>query len=193
MWRSAVLSCWLAVSLAAPCSAQDAAWSLSRLGAGLARDTPSVVRFSEERLLNYLSEPLLLEGTLSFDPPERLEKQVLRPKKEKITVDGNLVTFETNPKDPPVRVLLSDYPALEAFITALRAALSGDIETLGDIYAIVLDGTEESWSLRLTPRSEALKQAVSEVRMSGSAGRITSIEILETGGDRSIITISGAT
>ncbi len=192
MWRRAVLSWWLAVLMAAPCSAQEAVWTLSRLGAELAQDTRSVVRFSEERLLHYLTEPLLLEGTLSFDPPERLEKQVLRPKKERITVDGNLVTFETNPKDPPVRVLLSDYPALDAFITALRAALSGDLETLEHIYAIVLNGTEESWLLQLTPRSEALREAVSEVRMRGSAGRIMSIEILETGGDRSIITISGA-
>lgn len=151
-----------------------------------------MVRFSEERQLHYLTEPLLLEGTLSFDPPERLEKQVLRPKKETITVDGNLVTFESNPKDPPVRVLLSDYPALDAFVTALRAALSGDLENLAHIYAIELKGTEDSWSLQLTPRTDALRKAVSKVQMNGSSGRIMSIEILETGGDRSIITISGA-
>lgn len=192
MWPRTLLSWCLVVLAVTPGSAQEAAWTLSRLGAELARDTRSVVRFSEQRRLHYLTEPLLLEGTLSFEPPDRLEKRVLRPKKEKITVDGNLVSIETNTKDPPVRVLLSDHPALDALITALRSVLGGDLDALEDSYAIVVDGEGDSWSLHMTPRSEALREAVREVWMRGSAGRIETIEILEAGGDQSLITITGA-
>jgi hypothetical protein len=169
--------------------AREAPWNLPALLAALAQPKALTVRFSEQRHLQYLTEPLRLEGTLSFDPPDRLEKHVLRPKRERMTVEGELITVETNPRDPRVRFFLSDYPALGAFVAALRATLNGDAETLERIFLPAMDGTEDSWSLRLTPRMPEVRGTVSEIRIGGSAGRITSIDILEAGGDRSIIAI----
>ncbi len=140
-----------------------------------------------------MTEPLFLEGTLSYAPPGRLEKLVLRPKWERMIVDGDLLTIEHSPDKPPIRVLLSDHPTLAALITALRAVLAGDQGALEHIYATALEGTEDSWLLRLTPRSRKLREAVSEVHIAGSASRIGTIEIREAGGDRSIFTISGKT
>lgn len=165
---------------------------MTELIAELAQNSGSTVRFSEERRLQYLTEPLFAKGTLSFTPPGRLERQVLSPGRERMTVEGDLLTIEANPKDPPVRVLLSDYPALEAFITALRALLAGDRPTLEHIYAIALAGTEASWRLRLIPKSEQLRDKVREIHISGRAGAIRSIEVIEAGGDRSITTITGS-
>lgn len=169
--------------------AQDATWNLSTLLAGLAQQKAMTVRFSEERRLRYLTEPVRLEGTLSFDPPDRLEKRVLRPKRERMTIEGNLITIETVPGDPKVRVFLSDYPALGAFVTALRAMLSGDAANLERVFLPALAGTEESWSIRLTPILPEINATVSEIHISGAGRRIASIDILETGGDRSIIAI----
>lgn len=171
--------------------ASQTPWSLSRLTAALAQDVGSTVRFSEERQLQYLTEPLFLEGTLTFKPPGYLERQVVQPKWQRMIIDGDLVTIEENWKDPPIRVLLSDYPALEAFVSALRSILAGDQRSLERTYATALEGTEDAWLLSLTPRPQQLRDAVSEVRITGAGGNIQSIEVMEAGGDRSIITIHG--
>ena len=81
---TAVLTLGLVLLFAVTGRAEDGAWTLSRLTAGLALKSPATVGFSEERRLQYLTEPLILEGTLSFEPPARLEKQVLRPKWERM-------------------------------------------------------------------------------------------------------------
>jgi outer membrane lipoprotein-sorting protein len=159
--------------------------------AGLAQDSASTVGFSEVRRLNYLTEPLHLEGTLTFEPPARLERLVLRPTRERMIVDGDVLTIEASRNTPPARVLLSDHPALDGFITALRSVLAGDQGTLERIYAIELEGGEAAWSLRLTPKSERMREAVSEVRIAGAGREITTVEVIETGGDRSVITIRG--
>jgi outer membrane lipoprotein-sorting protein len=186
-----VLSLGLVLAFPAAGPAAEGPLSLPRLIAGLARETSTTVRFSEERRLQYLTEPLFLEGTLSFEPPGRLEKQVLRPKREKMIVDGNLLIIESNRENPPVRVLLSDHPVLDAFVIAFRAILKGDHETLERIYTTALEGGEAAWLLRLTPRARQLREAVSEVRIAGGTTEITSIEVIEVDGDRSIYTISG--
>jgi len=171
--------------------ASQTPWSLSRLTAALAQDVGSTVRFSEERQLQYLTEPLFLEGTLTFKPPGYLERQVVQPKWQRMIIDGDLVSIEENWKDPPIRVLLSDYPALEAFVAALRSILAGDQRSLERTYATALEGTEDAWLLSLTPRPQHLRDAVSEVRITGAGGNIQSIEIMESEGDRTIITIHG--
>ncbi len=171
--------------------ADEPAWTLSRLIAGLAQDSASTVGFSEVRRLQYLTEPLFLEGTLTFVPPARLERLVLRPIRERMIVDGDVLTIEASRTTLPARVLLSDHPALDGFITALRSVLAGDQGTLERIYTIALEGGEASWSLRLTPKPERLRAAVSEVRIGGTGREITTVEVIETGGDRSVITIRG--
>ena len=171
--------------------ASQTPWSLSRLTAALAQDVDSTVRFSEERQLQYLTEPLFLEGTLTFKPPGYLERQVIQPEWQRMIIDGDLVTIEENWKDPPTRVLLSDYPALEAFVVALRSVLAGDQRSLERTYATALEGTEGAWLLSLTPRPQQLRDAVSEIRITGAGSNILSIEVMEAGGDRSIITIHG--
>jgi outer membrane lipoprotein-sorting protein len=170
--------------------ADEHSWTLSDLITGLAQDSPSTVGFSEVRRLQYLTEPLYLEGTLSFEPPARLERLVLRPTRERMIVDGDLLTIEASRNTMPARVMLSDHPALDGFITALRSVLAGDQKTLERIYTIELEGGEASWSLRLTPKSERLRAAVSEVRIDGAGHEIATVEVIETGGDRSMITIS---
>ena len=104
-------------------------------------------------------------------------------------VDGDVLTIEASRNTPPARLLLSDHPALDAFITALRSVLAGDQGTLERIYGIALEGGEASWSLRLTPKSARLRAVVSEVRIDGAGHDIATVEVIETGGDRSVITI----
>lgn len=169
--------------------AEEPPYSLSELLEGLARHVSGTVSFSEVRHLSYLTEPLNLEGTLTFEPPARLERLVRSPTRERMVFDGDVLTIHASRTTPPARALLSDYPALDGFITALRAVLAGDQDTLDRIYETSLRGSEASWSLHLAPRPEPLRAALREVNIEGAAHRITRVEVLEAGGDRSTITL----
>jgi len=173
--------------------AAETPWDLSALAGMLAQETKSSVDFSEERHLAFLTEPVVLEGRLSFEPSGRLERLVLRPKRERMVIEGRLLIIETNAKDPPIRVLLSDHPPLEAFVVALRALLAGDQEALEQVFDTALAGEPADWLLRLTPRAPQLRAAVEVILISGSMDTIESIEVLETGGNRSIITLGEKT
>ncbi len=165
--------------------------SLGRLLDLVRQTEPSTVAFTERRSMQYLTEPIVLEGTLSFDPPDRLTREVHRPNRETMVIEGDLLTLKANWKDPPTRVLLADYPGLDALITALRAVLSGDAEALERVYQIDLRGTAEAWTLALIPRAESLRAVVASVVLEGAAETVRSIEVQETGGDSSVITVHG--
>ena len=97
---------------------------MTELLSQLRQETIATVDFVEERYLSYLTEPVIIEGQLTYRTDGRLERQVSRPKREKMTIEGRLLIIEQNAKDPPIRVLLSDHPPLQAFVAALRALLS---------------------------------------------------------------------
>lgn len=118
-----------------------------------------------------------------------MERLTLRPKREKMTIKGKFLSIERNEKDPPVMVLLSDYPLLEATMTAMRSILAGNHETLETYFEAVLMGRESDWTMRLTPRAEEIRDLLADILIRGEFGRIMSIEILEISGDRSIISL----
>jgi hypothetical protein len=80
---------------------------------------------------------------------------------------------------------------IQAFVEGVRSTLAGDLATLTRFYQVALDGNERRWRLTLKPREQPMQEFVSEVRISGSLDRIRTIEIVETGGDRSVMTITG--
>lgn len=179
-----------ALAVFVPQAPLAAAWDLARLAEVLAGAGFGTYRFSEERYLQVLTEPLHLEGTLSYIEGGLLVRRVTSPRPEIAVIDGNLLSIKTNKADPPIRVLLSDQPVLNALVVALRATLTGDVRLLADHYDADLFGREGDWSLHLTPRAEGIRVAVQEIRLEGSAHQIRTIEILEISGDRSVITIS---
>ena len=166
VWPKRVLLALLFSILAVPAAASS--WTLAQLTALLARQEAATYRYAEERHLQALTKPLRLRGTLSFEPSGRLEMRTTAPKKERIVIDGRLLSIEANSVDPPLRLLLADYPALEGLVTALRSALAGDHDRLA-----------------------ALRAAIEQIRIQGKAREIGSIEVLEAGGDSSVITILG--
>lgn len=184
------LALLVALTAIAPPVLRAATWDLARLAEAIAEAGFGTYRFTEERHLQVLTEPLHLEGTLSYTAGGQLVRRVTRPRQELAVIDGNLLSIKTNKADPPVRVLLSDQPVLNALVIALRATLMGDVPLLIANYVADLSGQEGGWSLHLTPRTEGIRIAVQEIRLEGSEHQIRTIEILETTGDRSVITIS---
>lgn len=171
--------------------AGETSLTVARLVAQLAQNDGSSVRFSEERRLQHLTEPLFAEGTLTFEPPGTLERLMLRPKWEKVVVEGGLLTIQANKRDEPTKLLLSDYPALDAMTTTLRSLFAGEADALQRLHEATLVSEGDAWSLTLIPRAAAWREAVREIQVTGSGRSVLSITVTEVSGDASVITILG--
>jgi hypothetical protein len=167
----------------------DEAWTLDRLMRELATVRSARARFTERKYLKMLDRPIESSGTLAYDAPSRLEKLTLAPKRERMLVEQDKVTLETGPQ-PKRRVLsVTDYPLLRAFIESIRATLAGDRATLERYYRASFDGGAGRWQLLLEPADAKTRAVVRVIRITGSGGEIGTVEVEQSDGDRSVMTM----
>lgn len=191
---SRYLLCFLLGSLvlsAAPRAAESvpASWDITQLMQSLSRVESARARFTEQKYMSILNEPLTTSGLLEFHAPDRLEKRVLKPFEERYLVANDTLVIEQPAQGSTRRFVLQRYPTIWAFVEGLRATLAGDAASLRRFYSIKLQGTQERWRLDLEPLDNAMQEMVRSIRMQGMDGQINSIEIFEKNGDRSVMTI----
>jgi len=178
-------------SAAVAAEAGDAAgWDIKRLMQELAQVKTAQGRFVERKHLAILNAPLELSGTLVYVAPSRLEKHTLAPRPESLVLEGEELTIESKERNQRRTLVLQDYPVVRAFVESIRSTLAGDLPTLSRFYQVSLDGGERRWCLTLKPSEPGMRDVVSEIRISGDRSWINAIEIIETGGDRSVMTIT---
>ncbi len=173
--------------LSLPAAAQEEPWDFARLMGELAQVQTSRARYSEVKRVALLQKPLQLSGTLFYARPARLEKRQTLPFEEVISVDGGWLTVEREGKTR--RIALQNVPLVAALVESLRATLAGDGAELERLYSVRVQGTRRRWTLALTPRESEVAGVVKSVGISGSGSRIVRLEILEPGGDGSVMTI----
>jgi len=171
-------------------SSDPAAWDVQRLMRELAQVKTANARFIERRHLAILTAPLESSGTLVYVDPDRLEKHTLRPRPESLVLERNELTVESKERNQRRTLVLQDYPVIWAFVESIRSTLAGDLPTLSRFYQVGLDGGERRWRLSLIPSDPRMRDVVSEIRISGDRSWINAIEMIETGGDRSVMTIT---
>ena len=182
---SAVLAAW-----APPLLAQAAAdWDVERLMQALGEIKSSTARFVERKHVGILTAPLESSGTLVFIAASRLEKHTLAPRAESLVLEGEELTIEDRGRNQRRRLNLQDYPVARAFVESIRSTLAGDLPTLTRYYQVGLDGGRRRWRLTLKPSEPETRDVVREIRVSGEESSIRAIEILESNGDRSVMTI----
>lgn len=169
--------------------AGEDAFSLPNLMQELAKVPAAEAQFTEVRQLGLLRAPLELRGTLHYQRPDRLERRVSFPYEETILIDGDQVSLDNPARRVHRKFSLAKLPAAFAMIEGLRATLAGDLAALERFYQVKLGGARESWVLSLTPRDTGVASLLTQVRLQGSADRITQIEYDETAGDRTVITV----
>ena len=178
-------------SAAVAAEAGDAAgWDIKRLMQELAQVKTAQGRFVERKHLAILNAPLELSGTLVYVAPSRLEKHTLAPRPESLVLEGEELTIESKERNQRRTLVLQDYPVVRAFVEGIRSTLAGDLATLVRFYRVGLEGNERRWRLTLKPSEPGMRDVVSEIRISGDRSWINAIEIIETGGDRSVMTIT---
>ena len=190
-WASAAL---LSVGLAAcalPLQASAATdWGVEQLMQALGEVKSSKARFVERKHLGILTAPLESSGTLIYVAPSRLEKHTLAPRPESLVLEREELTIEDRERDQRRTFSLQEYPVIRAFVESIRSTLAGDLPALTRYYQLGLDGSERKWRLTLKPSEPGMREVVNEIRISGEGRWIHAIEIVETSGDRSVMTIT---
>lgn len=184
-----VLLCFAAGAPAAE-PVPDAAWSVEQLMQQLAQVKTAKATFVERKHLKVLNAPLELSGTLTYTAPGHLEKHTLKPKPETLVLDKDTLTFEDRTRNRRRTLRLQEYPVIWAFVESIRSTLAGDLQGLNRFYRVALEGNEAEWRLTLDPREADIQRMVSQIRIAGSRTSIRSIEIAETQGDRSVMTVT---
>lgn len=161
----------------------QAPYAVEDLMRSLAASGDSTVAFTETRHSSALSSPLVTSGELRFARPAQLERRMRTPVEERYLVDGDRITIERKGA-PPRTVSIASQPALGAFLESIRATLRGDLATLRRHYRVELEGTPAGWTLVLLPSDPGMAELVTVIRIGGTNGRLTGLEVLETGGDR---------
>ncbi len=164
-------------------------WHVQALMNELGSRDSGTAQFVEKKYFAVLDRPLELSGTLAYSPGY-LEKLTLLPQRERTTISGDALTIETGAGKQTRRLSLPRYPALWGFVEGLRATLTGDLSTLQRFYEIELHGSRGDWELVLLPSQAQMRAVLRLVSVRGSGGRITSIEMVETNGDRSLMQIT---
>jgi len=147
------------------------------------------VPFEEATYSSLLTEPVRARGLLTFVPPDKLEKTVTAPSRERYVVEGDRVIFESERKGVTRTVSLEDYPALRSFVEAFRSSMTGDAARLREVYETTLGGSRDKWTLLLRPHDPVGQSVVDYILLSGSEGRVATIAIRAPDGDRSVMTL----
>ena len=188
--RSSVAA--MLLSLAAPLGASPGSPGSDPLDAlmlRLAARSSSRVTFIEVRHLAVLDRPLESSGELLYEAPDRLEKRIEKPRPETLVLAHGVLSATRGKRTRTVE--LSAWPQLAPLLESLRATLSGDRTTLERIFSVQLTGDAARWTLKLTPRDAEAARAVREVIITGEDANLRTVEILETDGDRSLLTLGG--
>ncbi len=164
-------------------------WDLAQLMQDLRQVKAARGRFVERRYLAILNAPLESSGTLLYVAPGRLEKHMLSPRQESLTLDGDTLLIENKETGQRRTVALQEQPVVWAFVESIRSTLAGDLQTLNRFYEVSLEGDASQWRLRLKPTEPRMREVASEIRVSGNSNWVGVIEILDAGGDRSVMTI----
>ena len=177
-----------ALVVAVLCASTASALEPDEVMAGLAAVPSSRARFTETRHSTLLKQPLVMSGTLVYQRPDRLEKHVLSPFEESVTIDGSRINVTRRGEAGRTIALPASGPS-RALVESLRATLAGDLPALTRHFAVAVSGTRGAWTMTLRPRDAALAAAVMRVEFAGNGSRVQRIEVHEAGGDRSVTTI----
>jgi outer membrane lipoprotein-sorting protein len=186
VWIS-LSACAAAHGATAPGAAAGAADALDEVMHSLALRRHGQVSFVEQQFLSMLKRPVESYGELIYDAPNHLEKRTIEPRPETLVVDGEVVTVQRGRRSHVLD--LKAYPQILPFIESIRATLAGDRASLEKLFRLQFTGSEMRWSLVLTPLEAQLAKTVAQIRIDGSRDELSRVEIRQSDGDRSLMTL----
>ncbi len=179
----------VAMAATAPRTFGAESWDLPQLMVELAQVQSRDSRFTEKKTLALFKAPAESSGVLSYRRPDHVEKHVLLPKDESISVEGDQLTWRDGVSGKQRSLRLQDNVVVAALVNSIRATLAGDLPALQRYFEVKLEGSAARWVLSLTPTDSTLRRSVQAMRIEGSDNQVASIDVMESGGDRSVMVI----
>ena len=146
--------------------------------------------FVETRRVEMLDRTLMSSGRLSFRAPDQFVRETLKPRHEKLAVDGNTLTMSLGERSRTMQLDAS--PEAAVIVEAVRGTLTGNRAALERLFEATVAGSAERWTLELVPRDLRLRGQVQSVRLSGREATVREVQVLLADGDRSLMTIEPA-
>ncbi|WP_338665674.1 LolA-related protein [Pararoseomonas sp. SCSIO 73927] len=168
-----VLPLLAAPALASPALAAEG--GLEAVMAALAAVRRTEADFEERKEIAGLADTLPSRGTLLWQAPSTLEKRVVEPFAERVTVSGDRVVYERQGRERQ-EVDLNGAPEVRALVEAIRSTLAGDLPTLRRFWKLEFEGSPADWTIRLSPLSPRVAAVVQRVAIRGSGGTISRFE-----------------
>ncbi len=147
-------------------------------------------RFVETRHSALLTAPLVSRGTLLYERPGRLEKQVSFPYDERIVLERGQMTIDNRTRGRKMTIAIASAPGIAGLVESIRATRAGDLGALERFYKVEVGGSRGEWWLRLRPHDRELAEYVNAVTVKGAGPRIERIEVDERSGDRTVMKIN---
>jgi outer membrane lipoprotein-sorting protein len=164
-----------------------AGFDLGALTTLLGRVRSGEATFVETRRIEMLDRTLQSSGRLSFKAPDSFVRETLRPRHEKLAVDGNTLTMSLGERSRTMQLDAS--PEAAVIVEAIRGTLTGNRATLERLFETTVSGDAGAWTLKLVPRDLRLRGQVSAVQVSGREAMAREVQVQLADGDRSVMTI----
>jgi hypothetical protein len=172
---------------AKPAEKGAARFDLEALLAQFAASPGLTARFSEEKRMALLREPLMSQGVLYFAPPDRLLRRVSEPVESSLLLRGDALTLGSARGARTID--LESHPVVRSFVDSFRLLLAGDVEALRAIYRVQFEAAEAAeaeqrrWEIRLEPLLAPVQRAIAWIRLSGRDRVLLELEVREVNGD----------
>jgi hypothetical protein len=167
-------------------SATAATLDADALIARLAKPAPASVEFREVRFSPLIDEPLVVAGELGYDGPNSLDRRVTEPYRETVAIRGESVRVER--EGEPVRSFgLNRAPELRGLLSGFAALLAGDSALLERSFKVAASGSNEAWTLELTPSDARARRRLQQIVVNGSADVPQCFTMLTANGGASVL------
>jgi len=176
--------------LAVPLLAGAAGFDLEQLMGELSRAKSGQATFTEERHVAQLDQILRSSGRLSFDAPDTFVRETLRPRRERLAVEGNQLTLTQGGRTRTTT--LDSLPEAAVIVEAIRGTLTGNRATLERYFTTTVKGNAAQWQLELVPRDARLRGLVAQLQLTGEHGQVREIRMEMADGDRTVTRIDPA-
>jgi outer membrane lipoprotein-sorting protein len=174
-------------AFAPPGATGASAFDLEALTALLATVRSGEATFVETRRIEMLDRTLTSSGRLTFKAPDVFVRETLKPRHEKLAVDGNTLTMSLGERSRTLQLDAS--PEAAVIVEAIRGTLTGNRAALERLFETRVGGDAAAWTLELVPRDLRLRGQVASVRVSGRESAVREVRVLLADGDHSVMTI----
>lgn len=178
---------WFCLIMLLHCPLASAETLSERLASFSASDGSRAL-FIETWSAEYLEEPLVSKGELTYKRPGQLSKRITHPEPIEQRIEGDKLSIIYQGKTNSIQ--LSDQPELAAGIYALQAVLDGDEKNLVAFFEQTYSESDSGWKLLLTPRDENVADSIELIILQGNENRIQQVNIQFYNGDKLLTEIS---